>query len=67
VLLVAAIIGLALVVSIDRSIATTHLLLLAGQLLCVAVVSVASVITVMLQRSSVDVPAAVGRLAGARQ
>jgi hypothetical protein len=67
VLLVAAIIGLALVVSIDRSIATTHLLLLAGQLLCVAVVSVASVITVMLQRSSVDVPGAVGRLAGARQ
>jgi hypothetical protein len=67
VLLVAGIVAIALVVTVDRSIATTHVLLLSGQMLCVAVVSVASVTTVLLQRSVVDVAVASGRLAGARR
>jgi hypothetical protein len=67
VLLVVAIIAIGIVATVDRSIATTHVLLLSGQMLCVAGVSVASVITVLLQRSGTGVVVASGRLAGARR
>jgi membrane-associated phospholipid phosphatase len=64
--LVLAIVVLALVLTVDRSFVTTHILLLSSQVLCVAVVFVASVVTVLLQRSAVDVPDRSGSLAAAR-
>jgi membrane-associated phospholipid phosphatase len=66
VVLVLAVIALALVFTVDRSVVTTDIVLLASQVLCVAVVFVAAVVTVLLQRSAVDVARGSARLAEAR-
>jgi hypothetical protein len=63
--LMLAIVVVAVVLAVDPSLATTHILLLSSQALCVAVVSVASVVTVLMQRSTVDVAQNSGQLVGA--